>query len=97
MNYIINASLQVLPSSDTKHPYSIVDEAIKIIQQSGLKYQVCPFETVLEGDYDTVMATIKKAQEACLLAGAKSMLSYIKVQISAERDIAIEDKTAKYQ
>ena len=54
-NYIINASLQVVPIVQDKHPYEWVDEAIAIIQQSGIKYDVGPFATVLEGTYTEVM------------------------------------------
>jgi uncharacterized protein YqgV (UPF0045/DUF77 family) len=52
MKNLINLALQVLPSSITSDPYSLVDKAIEVIQQSGLKYRVCPFETVIEGDYE---------------------------------------------
>ena len=48
-NYIINASLQVLPIVKDKHPYEWVDEAIEVIKQSKIKYEVGPFATVVEG------------------------------------------------
>lgn len=96
MNKIINASLQVLPSGGTLHPYEIVDRAIEVIEKSGLKYKVCPFETVVEGSYDEVMAVFKKAQQACYDAGAKSVMTYFKIQ-SALNDVAIEDKMEKYE
>lgn len=96
MNKIINASLQVLPSGGTLHPYEIVDRAIEVIEKSGLKYKVCPFETVVEGSYDEVMAVFKKAQQACYDAGATSVMTYFKIQ-SALNDVAIEDKMEKYE
>jgi len=51
-NNIVNVAIQVLPSSKKEHPYSIVDKAIEVIQKSGLKYKVCPFETVIEGEIE---------------------------------------------
>jgi len=92
----VNVAFQVLPSSKLKHPYVIVDKAIEIIKESGLKYRVCPFETVIEGDYDEIMAVIKKVQLACIDFGADNMLSFIKIQIDNHKDVFIEDKTAKY-
>ena len=92
----VNVALQVLPSSKSKHPYDIVDKAIEIIKESGIRYRVCPFETVMEGNYDDIMAVIKKVQLACLEYGAESMISFIKIQINKEKDVTIEDKTAKY-
>lgn len=95
MNRIINATLQVLPSGGTKHPYEIVDKAIEVIATSGLKYKVCPFETVVEGTYDEIMTVFKRAQQACYDAGAESVMAYFKIQ-SSQNDVAIEDKMEKY-
>jgi uncharacterized protein YqgV (UPF0045/DUF77 family) len=92
----VNVALQVLPSSKSKHPYDIVDKAIEIIKQSGIKYRVCPFETVMEGQYDEIMAVIKKIQIECLEYEADSMISFIKIQINKHQDVYIEDKTKKY-
>lgn len=92
----INIALQILPSSTSVHPYSIVDEAIKIIAASGLKYKVTPFETVIEGKYEDVMKVVELAQKACYGAGAESLMTYIKIQSSLS-DVSIEDKMAKYE
>ncbi|NDV47420.1 thiamine-binding protein [Paludibacter sp. 221] len=96
MNHTVNIALQILPTSSTKHPYSLVDEAIKVIADSGLKYKVTPFETVIEGNYDDVMRVAKQAQEACYNAGADSLMAYIKIQ-SSSKDVSIEDKMKKYE
>ncbi|MFV0472011.1 MAG: MTH1187 family thiamine-binding protein [Paludibacteraceae bacterium] len=95
MNKIINASLQVLPSGGTLHPYKIVDRAIEVIASSGLKYRVCPFETVVEGTYDEIMDVFKRAQQVCYDAGATSVMAYFKIQSNRD-DVSIEDKVGKY-
>ena len=46
--FIVNASIQIVPIVMDKHPYEWVDEAITIIQQSGIDYEVGPFATVLK-------------------------------------------------
>ena len=46
-NYIISASIQVIPIVIDKHPYRWVDEAISVIEQSGVEYQIGPFATIL--------------------------------------------------
>jgi len=93
----INAAIQVLPQAPGLHPYHLVDKAIEVIQQSGLKYKVCPFETVVEGNYDEVMDLIKKVHQACYQAGTQTMMTYIKIQSSAVNDVTIADKMDKYQ
>lgn len=96
MNHTVNVALQVLPTARDKHPYDLVDEAIRVIAASGLKYRVTPFETVMEGDYDRIMQVVHQAQEACYAAGADSLMTYIKIQSNATTDVTIEDKTGKY-
>jgi len=96
MEHKINLAIQVLPRSETAGTYQLVDEAIRVIQDSGLKYQVCPFETVIEGDYDAVMKVVKKAQEACFVYGADELLVNIKIQVRKDTDVTIEEKTGKY-
>lgn len=96
MNPKINLAIQVLPSAKDKHPYTLVDEAIQIIKESGLKYMVCPFETVIEGDFETLMDLVKKIHEACYSAGTESMIANIKIQSSSLSEVKISDKMEKY-
>lgn len=93
----INASLQILPTSKTLHPYDIVDEAIAIIKASGLNYKVCPFETVIEGSYDEVMDLIKKVYQHCMQLDIENIFSYIKIQMQQSNDVSINDKIGKYK
>jgi uncharacterized protein YqgV (UPF0045/DUF77 family) len=95
-NRQVNVAVQVLPTSTSKHPYDIVDQAIAIIAQSGVKYVVTPFETVMEGPYDELMAIVKKVQEVCYDHETQSMMCYVKIQSSAEKTVTIGDKMDKY-
>jgi len=96
MNKTVNIALQILPTSKTIHPYKLVDKAIEVIANSGLRYKVCPFETVMEGNYDDIMKVVKLAQDACYEAGAESLMTYIKIQSSVS-DVSIDDKMEKYE
>ncbi|MCF8359915.1 MAG: MTH1187 family thiamine-binding protein [Prolixibacteraceae bacterium] len=96
MKNTINAAIQVLPQSETLHPYSIVDKAIEAIQKSGLKYRICPFETVVEGEYGEVMNLVKKIHETCYQTETDNMLVYLKIQSAKNRNVTIEDKMEKY-
>ncbi|MBC9915461.1 thiamine-binding protein [Chitinophaga sp. G-6-1-13] len=96
MNNKINLALQILPSVPSEQVYAVVDEAIAVIRDSGVKYRVCPFETVMEGTYDELMEVVRKTQEVCFKAGASQLLVYIKMQIKKDQDVTIEEKTGKY-
>lgn len=97
MKKIINLALQVLPQADDKATYDLVDCAIAEIQASGLKYKVCPFETVIEGEYDEVMALVKRVHEVLEKNGTKKLMTYIKIQTVFQEDVRIEDKMHKYE
>lgn len=96
MNNNINIAVQVLPKSKSKETYDLVDEAIKVIDQSGLKYRVCPFETVIEGPYQEIMQVVEKIQDVCFEKGADELLVYLKIQNRKDGNVTIEDKMKKY-
>jgi len=98
MSRHINLALQILPTGTSKEQaYALVDEAIRIIQQSGLRYEVGPFETVIEGAYEDVMRIAEAAQQACFEAGATDLLVYMKLQRSNHNPVYIDDKIGKYR
>ena len=96
MDRKINVAIQVLPRSAKVGTYELVDKAIEVIQNSGLKYRVCPFETVVEGYYDELMTLLKEVQEAVYANGAEEMITNIKIQTRYNEDVLIEDKMNKY-
>lgn len=93
----INMALQVLPQAKNKDTYDLVDSAIKEIQQSGLKYKVCPFETVVEGTFDEVMKLVKNVHHILEKEGTEKLMTYIKLQTVFNSDVTIEDKMHKYE
>jgi len=94
---IINVAIQVLPVSKDRPMYDIVDDAIAIIVNSGLKYRVTPFETVVEGKYEEVFELVEKVQIACYKGGAESLLCNMKIQSHSLNNVTIEDKIEKYE
>lgn len=92
----INVAIQVLPRSAKVGTYDLVDRAIEVIQNSGMEYRVCPFETVVEGYYDEIMKLIKEVHEVVYANGAEEMITYVKIQTRHNEDVLIEDKMNKY-
>ena len=88
----IHFAIQIVPISRTQHPYELIDKAIDIIKTSGVRYEVGPMETVLEGDYDTIMAIAKKAQQACLDSGAEEIVVTMKVHAKKNGNVTWEEK-----
>lgn len=96
-SFIINASIQILPLAQDRHPYLWVDEAIAIIEASGVKYEVGAFATVLEGTHDAVMQVIKDIQEHLYQKGCAEWIINVQMQVRSSGDITGDEKTANYQ
>ncbi len=92
----VNIAVQVLPISKDKETYDLVDSAIELIEKSGIKYVVTPFETVMEGGYDDLMKVVKDVQNVCYSAGAEKVMCYVKIQSVVGEDVTIDDKIGKY-
>ena len=95
-NYIISASIQIIPIVTDKHPYEWVDEAISVIQQSGVRYEIGPFSTVLEGNYESVMKVIHDVNEYLLSRGCLEWISNVQIQIRSGGDITSQEKIEKF-
>ncbi|MCL5289659.1 MAG: thiamine-binding protein [Bacillota bacterium] len=93
---VVNVGFQVLPKVADGNTYEVVDKAIEVVQQSGVKYEVGPMETVMEGELDRLMGIVKQAQEACIAAGASEVMTFIKVHYRPE-GVTIDEKLAKYR
>ena len=92
---MMNVGVQVLPLVEDAFP--IVDKAIEAIQASGVKYEVGPLETTLEGDdLDQLIEVAKAAHRACFKAGARKVVTIIKIAESVE-GTTIEEKVGKYR
>ena len=90
----VTVGVEVLPLCDD--PYPVVDDAIAAIRATGIKHQVCPMETVLEGTLDECLVAARAAHEACFQAGVRKALTIIKISDGIDGS-TIDDKMAKYR
>jgi len=96
-NFIVNASIQIIPVVQDRHPYQWVDEAIAVIQQSGIKHEVGPFATVIEGKYTEVMQVIDSINGYLYSRGCHECICNAQVQIRSGGDITGDEKTEKFK
>jgi uncharacterized protein (TIGR00106 family) len=94
--FIVNASIQIIPIVQDQHPYEWVDEAIAVIQKFGIKYEIGPFATVVEGKYDEVMALINAVNEYLYVHHCNEWITNIQLQIRSGGDITGDEKTSKF-
>lgn len=96
----MNASIaiQVLPKEVTnEETIRIVDEVIAFIKSFNLKTEVGPFETTIEGEYETLMEIVKGCSKVCVDAGAPGTLTYVKINYVPTGVLTIEEKCAKHR
>ena len=96
-NFTVNASIQILPVVQDRHPYEWVDEAILVIQQSGIKYEIGPFATMVEGTYEEVIAVVHAINEHLNSAGCHEWIVNFQLQLRSNGDITADEKTAKFK
>ena len=96
--YTTSIAIQVLPDvPDIKNVCAIVDEVIAYIKSTGCHYEVGPFETVVEGDFDTLMQIVKRCTEITVEAGAPSVKVYTKIFYNPSGVLTIDEKIGKYK
>jgi uncharacterized protein YqgV (UPF0045/DUF77 family) len=91
----VHVAIQIVPISK-EHPYPIIDKAIAVINDSGVDFRVGAMETVMQGDYKTLMAIVERAQDACLEDGADEVVVTLKVHAKRNADVTWEEKLDKY-
>lgn len=96
-NYIINASVQLLPIVNDKHPYEWVDEAVDVIKRSGIKYEVGPFATVLEGNYNEIMSVVNAINEYLYEQNCSEWILNLQLQLRSRTSVTASEKTGKYK
>ena len=93
---LTNVSLQIIPVVEETKIYDVVDKVIEYIASCGVKYEVGPMETTMEGDLDTLLSIVVKSQEICTLYGAQRVLSVVKIDYKPN-GVTIDEKIGKYR
>lgn len=96
-NHTINASIQIVPVVNDRHPYEWVDEAIAVIRQSGITHEVGPFATVVEGTYEQVMKVIHDVNEYLYSKECREWIASVQIQIRSKGDITGLEKVEKFK
>lgn len=91
-----NVSLQIIPSVQEERLYEVVDRVIEYIESTGVKYEVGPMETTMEGNIDELLEIVKKSQEICLKEGAGRIISIVKIDYKKD-GVTMKEKVGKYR
>jgi uncharacterized protein (TIGR00106 family) len=84
----------IIPLGGDQHISSLVAEALKIVDASGLPYQLTPLGTCLEGEWEEVMTVVRLCHERIRQTSPRVITS-IKIEDDAgATDILIHNVTS---
>lgn len=90
-------AIQILPMLQQKEDIiKIIDKVIENIKLKNINMVVSPFETVVEGTLDEIMALLKESILIAEKEGAKNLLTYVKISYSPLGVMSIDEKISKY-
>lgn len=69
----------------------------RVLEDAGLHHELHAYGTNIEGDYDTVMAAIKRCHELVHEMGAPRIFSNIKLGSRTDREQSLRDKVLSVQ
>jgi len=96
--YNCSISFQVLPRAKTdKELIKIVDAVIAMIKKSKVSYEVGPMETTMEGNLETLIQIVKKAQYLCIKEGAENVFTNVKIMFNPKGVMTIHEKVTKHR
>ena len=89
------AEFSITPMTDADmRPF--VDTALNEIKKQGLKYEVGPVATTIEGDLDRVLDAIKHAHQSVLDMGVERVITDIRLDEKKD-GISIEEEVKGYR
>ena len=90
MYVILDLCLVPLGVGVSVSPY--VAECHRVLQEAGLKSQLHAYGTNIEGEWDTVMAAVKRCHERVHALGAPRITTTIKLGTRIDRNQTMADK-----
>ena len=87
------------PPGDADDRYRHIEAAIAVIEGSGLRYEVEALGTTVEGEPDQLWPLLRRVHEACLEAGADSVVTVVKLAQTSSRvpQSTIDSLTGKFR
>ena len=86
------AEIQIVPIGAGLSVRQEVKRAHHIIRSSGLTVRLHAFGTNVEGELDTILATVKALHETLHAEGAVRLSTAIKIGTRTDKDVSLEAK-----
>ncbi|MBI1319420.1 MAG: MTH1187 family thiamine-binding protein [Candidatus Hydrogenedens sp.] len=91
------ADVCVIPLGGEQSLSPYIAACQRVFREAGLKTHLHAYGTNVEGDWDTVMAAIKRCHEEVHQMGAPRISTTIKVGTRVDREQSMEDKVSSVE
>lgn len=90
-------SIQIIPKTKNgEDSIPFIEQAIDVIQESGIRYEVHPLETTMEGNLTEIFSVIEKMNERMIEAGCVNVISQVKI-LYQPSGVSMDKLTEKYR
>lgn len=90
-------SIQIIPKTKNgEDSIPFIEQAIAVIQESGIRYEVHPLETTMEGNLTEIFSVIEKMNEQMMKAGCVNVISQVKI-LYQPSGVSMDKLTEKYR
>ena len=90
MHVIVDLCVIPLGTGTSASPYVVACE--RVLREAGLEHQLHAYGTNIEGDWDAVMAAVKRCHEVVHAMGAPRISSTLRVGTRTDRHQTMRDK-----
>ena len=85
--------ISVVPVGTTKPSVSdYVAGAVRILKEAGIKYELTPMNTIIEGDLEKLLALAQRMHCSAFDAGAKRVVTTIRIDERIDKPLTLEGK-----
>jgi uncharacterized protein (TIGR00106 family) len=90
---MIIAQLSIAPIGKGTSVSTYVQQVINVLEKEGIKYQTNPMATIIEtNDLTTLFSIVQKAHNAVVQAGAKRIITELKIDDRKDKNVTMESK-----
>ncbi len=86
------ADISIVPMGAGPSVSKYVKTAHKVLVDANLNARLCPYGTVVEGEYDDVAQAIKQAMQSVFDAGIQRVTMTIKMGARTDKEQTAQDK-----
>lgn len=76
---LIHVHVGPTPGGDERGPYAHCEAAIRVIESSGLAYEVGALGTTVQGPSDRLWPLMRELHEATLASGAEQNMTHVRI------------------